>query len=112
MFQTELAKSRKYALIGAVLIVFIIFALIIAAGLSRKSVSEPKEITRQDLILNLPHLTSDYSIVYSQDKDQIYINVLKPPYEENRQKALKWIRDQGVDPTKLNISYTPKNKFE
>src|SRR3989344_4164125 len=110
MLAPDLTKSRRYVLIGVVLIV-IIFVLLIAFGLSQKSTpkqKEDKEITRQELVLNLPYLTSDYSIVYSQNKDQIYINVLKPPYEENRQRALEWIKHQGADPAKLNIIYTPK----
>ena len=112
MSQIDLAKSKKYFLLIVIPIIFIIIGILIVGIILQKKNSLPKKISQQELILELPYLTQDYSIVYSNNKNQIYINVFKPPYEENRLKALKWIKDQGVDPTKLNISYTPRSKFK
>lgn len=108
MFPVNLKESKKFALMAAFIALLLLGLIaygIIASGRSSKALK-----TRQELILNLPYLTADYSVVYSENKDQIYVNVLKPPYEENRQKALDWIRSQGANPTKLNLVYTPQNR--
>jgi len=112
MFQPNLQKSKKYALIivGVLLLSFI--GLFIVGTFFSKKQEGPKQITKQELSLRLPYITKEYSVVYSQDKNQIYVNVLNPPYEENRQKALKWIKKQGADPNKLNIFYTPGSQFK
>ncbi|SRR3990167_120282 len=110
MLPANLKESKKYALVALGLIVLVLGLIAYGIITSRRSSQEAK--TRQELILDLPYLTAEYSVVYSENKDQIYVNVLKPPYEENRAKALEWIKSQGADPNKLNIFYTPKNKFK
>ncbi|OGD84657.1 hypothetical protein A2696_01540 [Candidatus Curtissbacteria bacterium RIFCSPHIGHO2_01_FULL_41_13] len=111
MWETfNLEKSKKIVKIAIIFSIIVLVFLFIGIFTLNKP-SQPKEISRQDLILNLPYITEDYSISYSTKKDQIYVNV-KDPYEQNRQKALEWIKSQGADPSKLNIFYTPSSKFK
>ena len=110
MLPANLKESKKYALIAAGIIVLVLGLVVYGIITSKRSSQVAK--TRQELILNLPYLTTDYSVVYSENKNQIYVNVIKPPYEENRAKALDWLKSQGADPNKLNIVYTPQNKFK
>ena len=108
----NLEKSKKYAIFAAILIFSILGLLLYGILTSKPKSTTPKELTRQQVILKLPYLTADFTIVYANEKDQIYVNVLKPPYDTNRQKALDWLISQGADPQKLNIFYTPANEFK
>lgn len=103
----SLQQSKKYALVIAIFGLLVFVALVIGIF-----VSKPKDIKREKLILKLPYYSQNYSIVYSDDKNQIYVNVINPPYEENRREALYWIKSQGADPTTLNFFYTPSSKFK
>ena len=110
MLQTfNLQKTKKIVKIGT-LFIAIILALLVIGLFTLNRENQPQKISRQDLILNLPYITKEFSVVYSSKKDQIYVNT-KAPYEQNRQKALNWIKSQGADPQKLSITYTPRNKF-
>jgi len=108
MLQTfNLQKTIKIVKIGTLFII-IILALIVIGLFTSNRQNQPKNISRQDLILNLPYITKEFSVVYSSKKDQIYVNT-KAPYEQNRQKALDWIKSQGADPETLKIFYTPRS---
>ena len=102
----SLAQSKKFIVLAFVLTIIFITLLIIWV-LASGTFNQSKRLAR-----NLPYFTPEFTIVYSSEKDQIYVNVLKPPYEANRQKALTWLQTQGANPTKLNIIfYAPINKF-
>ena len=108
MLQTfNLQKTKKIVKIGTLFIVIIIALLAIGLFTSNRE-NQPQKISRQDLILNLPYITKEFSVVYSSKRDQIYVNT-KAPYEQNRQKALEWIKSQRVDPETLKIFYTPRS---
>ncbi len=110
---TELQKSKKYVLILALAVIGLLALAITIIALwpksSSQSPSTTPKISRQEFIDNLsehPLLTRDYGVVYSKENGQIYISVINPPYEENYQKALDWIKSQGIDPASLKIEVT------
>ena len=103
----SLQQSRKYVLIVAIFGLLVFVALVIGIFASK-----PKDIKREELILKLPYYSQNFSIVYSGNKNQIYVNIINPPYEKNQQEALNWLKSQGANPTKLNIFYTPSSKFK
>lgn len=112
----SLKQSKKYAILIAAFFIVATAASIIAL-VSQKSQTEtpqpsPQTVTKEQLITKLPYITSDFSVVYSEDQNQIYVNILKTPYEENRQKALDWLSQQGANPSSLNLIFTPTGKFK
>lgn len=106
MEPTTLEKSKKLAKIIIILSLVIFLTLMAVLAITNSRKTKP-EITRKELILDLPHITKDYSIVYSENKDQIYVNAINPPYQKNKQKALDWLKTQGANISKLNIKYFP-----
>lgn len=112
MLNLTLVQSKKYFKISSIiLVIFLIFlTVLIIRSIPKKNHSS--EAQRQELILNLPHITKDYSIVFAPNNDQIYVNIINPPYEQNREFAIEWIKSQGFDPEKLEIVYFPLNKFK
>jgi len=102
---SNLHKSRKLLQFG--LVATFIFIAVLIIGIVITQFNKPKTKSRNEIVLELPHITADYSIVYSDNKDQIYINVINPPYDENRKKAVDWLLSQGADLNSLKIKYLP-----
>jgi hypothetical protein len=100
-----LDKSKKIFWLAAAFIVVTSAVLIISI------LATPSDDTRQEFISKIPHYTTQYTIVYSKEKDQIYVNILKEPYEENRKNADDWVKSNGQNPQDLKIIYYPSNVF-
>lgn len=102
-----LKNSKKIFWVITGFIILTITVLIISIILTGKS----NKASRQEFISKIPYYQQEFTISYSKNKDQIYINVIKEPYDLNKQKAEKWIKDNGQNPQQLKILYTPTNVF-
>lgn len=101
-----LEKSRRVASIIAGVVA--LAAITIALSIILTKQAPP---SRESFISKLPYYQKEFTIVYSQKKDQIYVNILSQPYQENRAKADEWIRSQNIEPKSLNIEYAPSSAF-
>ncbi|MDO8487141.1 MAG: hypothetical protein Q7S45_02535 [Candidatus Curtissbacteria bacterium] len=109
----RLQESRRIALPLAIVIgIILLISMVIIFGVLNKKSPPPGSQTREKVILNLPRLTADYSIVYGERTDHIYINLINEPYDQNYQKAIKWLKDQGADIEELNIQVTPEQALD
>src|SRR3990167_10119108 len=97
---SNLQRTKRTIFIVAVVFIAIFTAITLFAIFNNPKKTSNTLATGQ-FAKNLPYITKDYSITYSKEKDQYYVNLLKPPYEINRQKALDWIKSQEVDPETL-----------
>lgn len=113
MFQVSFNQSKKYFIISIAVIIlaFLLIVGLIVNSLLKANRAKTVILPRQEIISKLPYFSEGFSVTYSKSKDQLYVNVLKEPYEENRKKALDWLRSKGANPEKLEIFYTPANKF-
>lgn len=115
-----LNQAKKYFLIGITTVIVIVSILIfLAFSQAFKKSPEEKALNSQsfgDLLKNTSqnhsYVTKEFGVIYSKDNKTLFINIFKPPYDTNRQKALDWLKGQGAEPEKLNIIYTPANKFK
>lgn len=103
-----LNNSRRYFSVTIGVILLVVILIVGSILFSKQKNTEPRE----EFIDKIPYIQQEFSISYSKEKDQIYVNVLKEPYEENRQRALKWIEDNGQNPNNLKLFYTPNNVFK
>lgn len=110
MEQTDLSKLKKPTLIAIIFVIIIILFVIgvlISGSSNSKNVKEQSEERLELIQEKIPYATQEFSVSYSEKKDQIYINALKPPYEENQEKAVNWLKQNGYKPENLDIIYFP-----
>lgn len=90
----------------------VIFLVIVTLTIGVVSTTKNKQDERRQFISKIPYAQEEFGFSYSKNKDQIYVNIFKEPYDENRQLAEKWIKDNGQNPENLKLFYTPANKFK
>ena len=114
MPELNLASSKKYIYIFLAVTTLIVTVLAILVITSRKPAQIQKTtITKEDFIQKaLPYTSEQFGIIYNSKKQTLYVNVFKPPYEENRQKALEWVKNRGIDPAEFKIFYSPTSQFK
>lgn len=60
--------------------------------------------TLRELKEKLPYSTHEFRIEYAIKTNKFFIFLYQEPYETNQQKALSWLKEQGItEPEKLNI---------
>lgn len=60
--------------------------------------------SRQQLINMLPVRNDSFTIEYLAKTDTIIVTIIKNPYTQNRQKALNWFKERGVNDIKtMNV---------
>lgn len=99
-----LEKSKRVFWVFAGVVVLIVVVIVFSIVSDRSA--------RREFISKIPYYTTEFTIVYSKEKDQIYVNALKEPYEENRKKADDWIKSNGQNPQNLKLIYYPSNVFK
>jgi hypothetical protein len=62
-------------------------------------------LVKAELISQMPIQTQNFAIEYLTTSDSFIITVYECPVSENKEAALQWFRDQGVDPNSLTILY-------
>lgn len=113
MPEFNLTSSKKLIPVFGFLLLFILITIAISILKSGNSQENKSTDRKSDISqVGLPYLTVDYSIVLSEETNQININIINPPYEQNRTKALEWLVSKGVNIGDFDIIYTPQNQFQ
>lgn len=67
-----------------------------------------KKLTKEEFLRSMPVITDLFNIEYFDTTGSLWITIKEDPYEENKQEAIKWLRDRGLNPDELNIKW---NKY-
>lgn len=65
-------------------------------------------LEKDGLIQKLPYSTGSFDIEYLAISDEFILTIKESPYEQNKNKAINWFVENGIDPTRLRILY---NKY-
>jgi len=60
----------------------------------------------ENILSNLPVVTSQYSIEYLPTPEKYFVMILQNPYEEQQTQVKKWFSSRGLDPDSPCIVWT------
>lgn len=60
---------------------------------------------KQRLVSQLPYISSQFTVEYFPDRDYFFIQIQRQPYEQNKALAQEWMKQNGVDPDRVNIQW-------
>jgi len=65
-----------------------------------------QETLKINLIKKLPYVSEEFDIVYVDHLDQFYVIIKKEPIEKTKEKARKWLDEQGINRKTIKIRWT------